>query len=99
MHHLLCLTMPILMQLCRGNLVEVQECWSNLRMCKSIIGSRWCVRCFSQKLCAAVAQMKVGDGFEVGAQIGPLINQGAVNKVETLVEGCGRKGAKGFARR
>ena len=49
---------------------------------------------FAKKLCAAVAQMKVGDGFEVGAQIGRLINQGAVNKVETLVEDAVAKGAK-----
>lgn len=49
---------------------------------------------FAKKLCTAVAQMKIGDGFEAGAQIGPLINQNAVNKVATLVEDAVAKGAK-----
>ncbi|WP_461535022.1 NAD-dependent succinate-semialdehyde dehydrogenase [Spongorhabdus nitratireducens] len=37
---------------------------------------------FVDKLTAAVNQLQVGNGFQNGVEIGPLINQGAVNKVE-----------------
>ncbi len=36
---------------------------------------------FAQKLAAAVAKLKVGDGLEEGTDLGPLINQSAVDKV------------------
>ncbi|PKO73773.1 MAG: succinate-semialdehyde dehydrogenase (NADP(+)) [Betaproteobacteria bacterium HGW-Betaproteobacteria-17] len=40
---------------------------------------------FAKKFAAAVAQMKVGDGFEAGVEIGPLINAVALAKVEAYV--------------
>ena len=40
---------------------------------------------FAEKFTAAVAALKVGPGTEDGVQIGPLINQAAVAKVEELV--------------
>jgi succinate-semialdehyde dehydrogenase/glutarate-semialdehyde dehydrogenase len=49
---------------------------------------------FATKLAEAVAAMKVDDGLEPGAQIGPLINPAAVAKVETLVADAVAKGAK-----
>lgn len=49
---------------------------------------------FAAKLSDAVAQMKVDDGLETGAQIGPLINEAAVKKVEGLVADAVTKGAK-----
>ncbi len=49
---------------------------------------------FANKLAEAVAAMKVDDGLEPGAQIGPLINPAAVAKVETLVADAVAKGAK-----
>ena len=48
---------------------------------------------FAERLAAAVQAMKVGDGFEPDVQIGPLINDAAVNKVETLVADALAKGA------
>ncbi|WP_420327267.1 NAD-dependent succinate-semialdehyde dehydrogenase [Mameliella sp.] len=36
---------------------------------------------FAEKLAAAVAKLKVGDGLEEGTDLGPLINQAAVDKV------------------
>ncbi|MER2537798.1 MAG: NAD-dependent succinate-semialdehyde dehydrogenase [Azonexus sp.] len=49
---------------------------------------------FAAKLSEAVAQMKVDDGLEAGTQIGPLINEAAVKKVEGLVADAVTKGAK-----
>jgi succinate-semialdehyde dehydrogenase/glutarate-semialdehyde dehydrogenase len=49
---------------------------------------------FAAKLVEAVAAMKVDDGLVPGTQIGPLINQAAVVKVETLVADAVAKGAK-----
>ena len=49
---------------------------------------------FAQKFAAAVAQLQVGNGMETGVHIGPLINQKAVNKVETLLQDALDKGAQ-----
>lgn len=49
---------------------------------------------FAAKLVDAVAAMKVGDGLEIDTQIGPLINEAAVVKVELLVADAITKGAK-----
>jgi succinate-semialdehyde dehydrogenase/glutarate-semialdehyde dehydrogenase len=49
---------------------------------------------FAEKLKAAVEALKVGDGFEPGVTQGPLINGGAVEKVEEHVEDALKKGAK-----
>ncbi len=62
---------------------------------------------FAEKLKAAVEKLKVGDGLEEGTDLGPLINEGAIEKVEehlsdalaqggTLVSG-GKRHAKGGA--
>lgn len=49
---------------------------------------------FAAKLVEAVNALKVDDGLESGTQIGPLINQAAVLKVELLVADAIAKGAK-----
>lgn len=49
---------------------------------------------FTAKLVAAVAALQVGHGMTEGTQIGPLINEAAVNKVEHLVADAIRKGAQ-----
>lgn len=49
---------------------------------------------FAEKLGAAVAKMKVGDGFEDGVTAGPLINDDAVEKVERHIADALAKGAK-----
>lgn len=49
---------------------------------------------FAEKLAARVATFKTGDGFTEQVNIGPLINQAAVNKVESLVEDAVSQGAK-----
>ncbi|WP_093039268.1 NAD-dependent succinate-semialdehyde dehydrogenase [Roseovarius azorensis] len=48
---------------------------------------------FVEKLTARVATLKVAQGFEEGAQIGPLIDMAAVEKVETLVLDAVSQGA------
>ncbi|HAH09729.1 MAG TPA: succinate-semialdehyde dehydrogenase (NADP(+)) [Alphaproteobacteria bacterium] len=49
---------------------------------------------FAEKLTAAAAAMKVGDGTETGISQGPLINAEAVDKVERLIADATAKGAK-----
>ncbi|SFC06110.1 succinate-semialdehyde dehydrogenase / glutarate-semialdehyde dehydrogenase [Marinospirillum celere] len=49
---------------------------------------------FTEKLSAAVKKLKVGDGFEEGVSLGPLINQQAVDKVNRHLEDALSKGAK-----
>jgi succinate-semialdehyde dehydrogenase/glutarate-semialdehyde dehydrogenase len=49
---------------------------------------------FAEKLAAAVAKMKVGDGLDEGVDTGPLINMAAVEKVEEHIADAVGKGAK-----
>ena len=48
---------------------------------------------FASKLTAAVKKLKVGNGLEEGVQVGPLINQDGLNKVETHIKDAIDKGA------
>ncbi len=48
---------------------------------------------FAEKLVAAVARLRVGDGLAEGVEIGPLIDQAALDKVERLVRDAVGKGA------
>ncbi|MEM6385324.1 MAG: NAD-dependent succinate-semialdehyde dehydrogenase [Pseudomonadota bacterium] len=48
---------------------------------------------FAEKLAAAVFKMNVGDGLSDGVQLGPLINDAAVNKVADQVADATAKGA------
>jgi succinate-semialdehyde dehydrogenase/glutarate-semialdehyde dehydrogenase len=47
---------------------------------------------FAEKLVAAVAKLKVGNGFEPGVQQGPLIDFAAVEKVEDHIKDAVSKG-------
>ena len=49
---------------------------------------------FTQKMAAAVGELKVGSGFDDGVSQGPLINAAAIEKVEHLVADAVAKGAK-----
>ncbi|MFZ5789842.1 MAG: NADP-dependent succinate-semialdehyde dehydrogenase [Pseudomonadota bacterium] len=49
---------------------------------------------FAQKLAAAVAKLRVGDGLKGETQQGPLINMKAVEKVEEHIADAVKKGAK-----
>lgn len=49
---------------------------------------------FARRLVERVAQMKVGNGFEIDAEQGPLINQAAVTKVESHVQDARNKGGR-----
>ena len=49
---------------------------------------------FAAKLAAAVARLKVADGMEEGSTQGPLIDMGAVEKVEAHIADALAKGAK-----
>lgn len=49
---------------------------------------------YLDKLSAAVAAMKVGNGMDEGVTIGPLINDKAIEKVDRLVTSAKSQGAK-----
>jgi succinate-semialdehyde dehydrogenase/glutarate-semialdehyde dehydrogenase len=49
---------------------------------------------FSTKLASAVAQIKVGNGFEEGVTQGPLINEAALSKVEAHIADAIAHGAR-----
>jgi succinate-semialdehyde dehydrogenase/glutarate-semialdehyde dehydrogenase len=49
---------------------------------------------FAARLARAVSGLKVADGFTEGAQIGPLINMDAVEKVEAHIADATSKGAR-----
>jgi succinate-semialdehyde dehydrogenase/glutarate-semialdehyde dehydrogenase len=49
---------------------------------------------FVEKFTAAVRQLKVGRGEEAGVNIGPMISQSAIDKVEELMADAKAKGAK-----
>ena len=49
---------------------------------------------FTEKLLAAVKQLKVGNGAEEGVTIGPLINDDAFSKVSAIVDQATANGAK-----
>lgn len=48
---------------------------------------------FAEKLAAKVAELKTGNGFDEGVFFGPLINDGAVRKVQAHIAGAQSKGA------
>jgi succinate-semialdehyde dehydrogenase/glutarate-semialdehyde dehydrogenase len=48
---------------------------------------------FAEKLKARVEQMKIGDGFEAGVELGPLINPAAGEKVKEHIDDALAKGA------
>src|SRR5690606_19486328 len=49
---------------------------------------------FADKLAAAVKKLKVGSGLEEGVNLGPLIDQAALEKVEEHVADAKAKGAE-----
>ena len=49
---------------------------------------------FTKRLAETAGAMKVADGFEPGAVIGPLIDMKAVEKIEAHIADALRKGAK-----
>ncbi|WP_175104548.1 NAD-dependent succinate-semialdehyde dehydrogenase [Pararobbsia alpina] len=49
---------------------------------------------FAAKLAAAVSKLSIGNGFETGVTIGPLINDAAIDKVERHVSDALEHGAK-----
>ncbi|MBS0507617.1 MAG: NAD-dependent succinate-semialdehyde dehydrogenase [Proteobacteria bacterium] len=49
---------------------------------------------FAEKLAQAVAGMRVGNGMHDGVEQGPLIDQAALRKVESLVQGAVGQGAR-----
>lgn len=49
---------------------------------------------FAETLVARVGKMKAGNGLEDGVQIGPLVDEAAVAKVDDQVQDALRKGAK-----
>ena len=49
---------------------------------------------FVEKFTRAVAALKVGRGEEAGVEIGPMISEDAINKVESLLDDALQKGAE-----
>ncbi len=58
-----------------------------------ILVQRGVVDAFASKLAARVAVLKVGDGMEAGSEIGPLIEEKALAKVENHIDDALAKGA------
>jgi succinate-semialdehyde dehydrogenase / glutarate-semialdehyde dehydrogenase len=54
----------------------------------------WCRTSFTKRLAETAGAMKVADGFEPGAVIGPLMDMKAVEKVEAHIADAVKKGAK-----
>ena len=54
---------------------------------------------FTERLAETAGAMKVADGFEPGAVIGPLIDMKAVEKVEAHIADAVKTGAQGGHRR
>ncbi|MCI2254913.1 NAD-dependent succinate-semialdehyde dehydrogenase [Domibacillus sp. PGB-M46] len=52
-----------------------------------------CAGAFTGKLAEAVSKLKVGNGLDAGTDIGPVINQAALEKVKAHVEDAVLKGA------
>ena len=49
---------------------------------------------FTKRLAETAGAMKVADGFETGAVIGPLIDMKAVEKVEARIADAEKKGTR-----
>lgn len=49
---------------------------------------------FGQKFAKKVAQLKIGNGLEDGVEIGPLIDEGAIQKVEDHIQDATQFGAQ-----
>ncbi len=49
---------------------------------------------FAEKLAAVVGNMKLGDGFEDGVDIGPMINEAAIAKIKSHLDDATSKGGK-----
>lgn len=49
---------------------------------------------FVERFAAAVSALRVGDGFEAGVEIGPLIDEAAIEKVESHVADAVERGAR-----
>jgi succinate-semialdehyde dehydrogenase/glutarate-semialdehyde dehydrogenase len=49
---------------------------------------------FTERFAAAVAQLKVGEGFTPGVETGPLISSAALDKVEAHIANALMRGAK-----
>lgn len=49
---------------------------------------------FAEKLVAAVARLRVGDGLQDGVTMGPLIDAGAVRKIQSHIDDAVAKGAR-----
>jgi succinate-semialdehyde dehydrogenase / glutarate-semialdehyde dehydrogenase len=49
---------------------------------------------FTQKLCAAIAKLKIGRGVDSGVDLGPVIDDSAAQKIARLVDDALAKGAR-----
>lgn len=58
-----------------------------------ILVQEGCYDAFAEKLAAAVAGLKLGDGTEEGVNVGPLITEQAANDMQAFVEDAVAKGA------
>ncbi len=85
---------------------DVDEAISGALLCKYRNSGQTCVCAnrflihsrvydeFSEKLTSAVSRMRIGDGFGSGIELGPLIDDAAVQKVEEHIMDAVGKGAK-----
>ena len=77
----------------RRDRVEVPQHRPDLRLRQPAARARAGLRDFARKLADAVGQLKVGPGLEPGVTQGPLIDDAAVEKVESHIADAVAKGA------
>jgi succinate-semialdehyde dehydrogenase/glutarate-semialdehyde dehydrogenase len=69
----------------RGSRLEIPQCRSDLVCANRILVQDGVYDTFTKRLAETAGAMKVADGFEPGAVIGPLIDMKAVEKVEAHI--------------
>src|SRR5258708_38792679 len=74
--------------------VEIPQRRPDLRLRQPDFSSGRRLRRLTKRLAETAGAMKVADGFEPGAVIGPLIDMKAVEKVEAHIGDALKKGAK-----
>jgi Aldehyde dehydrogenase family len=69
----------------RGDRLEIQQCRPDLRLHQRHLIQDGVYDAFTKRFAETAGAVKVADGFEPGAVIGPLIDMKAVEKVEAHI--------------
>ena len=77
-----------------GHRLQIPQRQADLHLRQPAPGVGGVYDAFTEWLAETAGAMKVADGFEPGAVIGPLIDMKAVEKVEAHIADAVKKGAK-----